>query len=62
LADRIEPELIELARRAGHSVEAIAAHAVIAKDDQLLAMAQRIRARAFRRSGELLMQIDARGG
>lgn len=41
---------------------ALASYAKQADDDQLERMAQRIRARAIRRAGELLKQVDARGG
>jgi hypothetical protein len=40
---------------------ALASYARQAEDDQLERMAQRIRARAIRRAGELLKQIDAQG-
>lgn len=40
---------------------ALASYARQAEDDQLERMAQRIRARATRRAGELLKQIDAQG-
>lgn len=40
---------------------ALASYARQAKDDQLERMAQRIRARAIRRAGELLKQLDGRG-
>lgn len=42
--------------------QALASYAAQAKDDTLERMARRIRARAIRRSGELLDQFDARGG
>jgi len=41
--------------------QALASYAAQAKDDTLERMARRIRARAIRRSGELLSQFDARG-
>jgi len=41
--------------------QALASYAAQAKDDTLERMAQRIRARAIRRSGELLSQIDGQG-
>lgn len=41
---------------------ALASYAKQANDDQLENMAKRIRARATRRAGELLKQVDARGG
>ncbi|KAB2671120.1 hypothetical protein F9K77_14295 [Ochrobactrum sp. LMG 5442] len=40
---------------------ALASYARQAKDDQLERMSQRIRARAIRRAGELLKQLDGRG-
>lgn len=42
--------------------EALASYAKQADDDTLRIMADRIQARAVRRCGELLKQIDARGG
>lgn len=41
--------------------EALASYAKQAKDDQLRKLADRIQARAIRRCGELLKQVDARG-
>lgn len=41
---------------------ALASYARQSQDDQLERMAQRIRARAVRRAGELLKQVDGRGG
>lgn len=42
--------------------DALASYAKQAKDDELQRYAQRIRARAARREGELWRQLDARGG
>jgi hypothetical protein len=41
---------------------ALASYAKQANDDELMKMATRIRDRAIRRAGELLQQIDGRGG
>lgn len=41
---------------------ALASYARRAKDDRLERMSQRIRAGAIRRAGELLKQLDGRGG
>lgn len=42
--------------------QALASYAKQANDDQLMKMATRIRDRAIRRAGELLKQVDGRGG
>lgn len=46
---------------ARHLSIALASHAKQADDEELMRMATRIRARAVRRAGELLHQLDGRG-
>ena len=45
-----------------NKAEALASYARMADDETLMKMATRIKARAIRRAGELLKQVDGRGG
>ena len=45
-----------------NQAEALSAYSRMSKDTELHRMADRIKARAIRRAGELLAEIDARGG
>jgi hypothetical protein len=55
-------ERIDACKAWSDKAAAIASYAAQAKDEELLATAQRIRARAVRRLGELLEQIPPNGG
>jgi hypothetical protein len=57
-----ECERVDEARAWSDRAAAIASYARQAKDDELENHARRIRARAVRRMGELLLNYDARGG